>query len=271
MQKLKKWQEFELNTVKYLEGQYGNDSIKFMYEGSSDSTKTDILVMHNNVNIFNIECKYYKSQSSQFVVFENDKDKFFYFSPDNKSLESDALPIIKHLNDNFDYYSKKTNSAKGNTPLICENKLMSDYIIKNMKTKASVIISSDFIDNFNLQRPLTITSVADIADYYKVTGIYRPKKSGTRHTIQKHLTNFQHKAEMINDRFYVYDPNKKLDDYQDNKKLFLSKDIVMNGYRAIKKRSNTNSRTIIFSLELKDDVKVHTSKDFLNNIIAQSK
>ena len=227
--------------------------------------------MHNGARILNIECKYYKSQSSQFVVFENNKDKLFYFSPRNKSLESDALPIINHLNANYEYYSKNSNNAKGNTSLICENNLMSDFIIKNMKNKASVIISSDFTNNFDLKRPLTISNVTDIAENYSVSGEYRHKKSGSRPTIKKHLTNFQHKAEMINDRFYVYDPYKKLDDYQDNKKLFLSKDVVMSGYREIRKISNTNNRNIIFSLKLKDDAKVHTSKDFLKNIIAQIK
>mgnify|MGYP001166257901 CR=1 FL=1 len=271
MTKLKKWQEFELNVVKYLNEHYGNDFIKFIHQGYSDSTKPDISVVHNGQNLFNIECKYHKSQSSQFVVFENDEDKFFYFSPKNKSLENDALPIIKHLNANYEYYSKNINNIKGNTPVICKNNLMSDFIIKNMKNKASVIISSDFTNNFYLKRPLTISNVTDIAENYSISGIYRSKRSGTCSAIKKHLTNFKYKAEMVNGRFYVYDPNKKLDDYQDNKTLFLSKDIVMNGYREIRKISNTSNRNIIFSLELKDDAKVHTSKDFLNNIIAQTK
>lgn len=267
----KKWKEFELNVVKYLNEHYGNDSVNFICKGGSNSTKTDIFVMYNDSNIFNIECKYHKSQSSQFVVYENDKDKFFYFSPRNKSYENDALPIISHLNENYEYYSRNNNSKKGSAPIICDKRLMSDYIIKNIKNKASVIISSDFTDNFNPKRPLTITNVTDFSENYNVSGMYRYKRSGSRSVIKKDLTNFQHKYELINDRFYVYDPNKKLDDYQDNKKLFLSKDIVMNGYREIRKRSNTNNRNIIFQVELKDKFKIHTNKEFLNNIIAQSK
>ena len=271
MAKLKKWKEFELNVVKYLNAYYGNDSVKFICEGGSNSTKTDIFVIHNDSNIFNIECKHHKAQSSQFVVHENDKDKFFYFSPRNKSLENDALPIINHLNENYEYYSRNNDSKKGSAPIICDKSLMSDYIIKNIKNKASVIISSDFTDNFNPKRPLTITNATDFAENYNVTGMYRYKRSGSRSVTKKDLTNFQHKSELINDRFYVYDPNKKLDDYQDNKKLFLSKDIVMNGYREIRKISNTNNRNIIFQVELKDEFKIHTNKEFLNNIIAQSK
>ena len=49
------WQDFEINTTKYLNDTYGNSSLVFIHEGGFDSCKPDIYVYRDEDNIFNIE------------------------------------------------------------------------------------------------------------------------------------------------------------------------------------------------------------------------
>ena len=129
------WQYFEINTTKYLNATYGNSSLTFEHEGGFDSSKPDIYVYRDEVNIFNIECKFKNSQSSQFVLLEDPSNKTFTFSSKNMSSEDDAAELIVHVNQNYDYYSKKTSGNRRNNKLICDQDIINNYVVKNLRRK----------------------------------------------------------------------------------------------------------------------------------------
>lgn len=263
-----KWQKFELNVTEYLNSIYGDESLKFICKGGSDSTKSDIFLIHNDKNVLNIECKYHVSQSSQFVLMEDLDKKKFYFSPRNKSDKNDAKNLINHINDNYQYYSKKNSLKYLNNKLICDLSIIEEYVINNLQKKSSLIITSDFTDNFSNKKPLTISKVRDIPKNYNITGTYRTKQSGTRAAIINDTSTLPIDIIKKNDRLYIYDPNEKNNKYQDNH-LFLSK-VNTEGYREIRKRSSTYNANVIFNLQLKDDRKQHTCNNFLKNEIIQN-
>jgi len=259
------WQKFEINTTEYLNKTYGSSSLIFEHEGGFDSNKPDIYVYKNGINIFNIECKFKKSQSSQFVLLEDPSNKIFTFSSKNKSNQNYAKEITDHVNQNYDYYSKKISTKKRNNKLICDQSIINDYVVNNLSKKSSIIITSDFANNFNDIRPLTINKIIDIPINYNITGTYRTKQSGTRRANDNEIRLLNLETKKINNKYFVYDPNQELNNYQDNN-IFLSK-INSEGLRAVRKRSNTHNSNIIFSLTLKDEAKKHTPKSFLDDVL----
>ncbi len=259
------WQDFEINTTKYLNDTYGNSSLVFIHEGGFDSCKPDIYVYRDEDNIFNIECKFKKSQSSQFVLLEDPSNKTFSFSSKNKSNEDDAEELIIHVNQNYDYYSKKKSTNRRNNKLICDQDIINNYMVKNLSRKSSIIITSDFTNNFSDSKPLTISKIVDIPINYNTTGTYRTKQSGTRNANNNDIRLLNLETEKINNKIFVCDPDQKLNSYQDNN-VFLSK-VNSDGLREVRKRSKTYNSNIIFSLSLNDEAKIHTPKCFLSDIL----
>lgn len=259
------WQDFEINTTEYLNDTYGNSSLIFIHEGGFDSCKPDIYVYRDKVNIFNIECKFKNSQSSQFVLLEDPSNKTFSFSSKNKSNEDDAKDLIVHVNQNYDYYSKKTSGNRRNNKLICDQDIINNYVVKNLRRKSSIVIASDFTNNFSDSKPLTVSKIVDIPINYNITGTYRTKQSGTRRANDNDIRLLNLETKKINDKSFVYDPTQKLNSYQDGN-IFLSK-VNQDGFREVRKRSKTYNSNIIFSLSLKDNAKIHTPKSFLYDIL----
>ena len=259
------WKDFEINATKYLNATYGNNSLTFKHEGGFDSSKPDIYVYRDEVNIFNIECKFKNSQSSQFVLLEDPSNKTLSFSSRNKSNEDDAKDLLVHVNQNYDYYSKKTSTNRRNNKLICEQDIINNYIVTNLSRKSSIVITSDFTNNFSDSKPLTISKIVDIPINYNITGTYRTKQSGTRKANDNDIQSLNLETEKINNKFFVYDPDQRLNSYHDNN-IFLSK-VNSDGLREVRKRSKTYNSNIIFSLSLNDEAKIHTPKSFLNDIL----
>lgn len=264
---MKKWEQFEINVADHLNDNIGNKVIRFERLGSSNSNEPDIQVYYNNKINFNIECKLSTAQSSQFVVLIDLKNKKFECSPIIKSNSLFAKDLISHMNNNFEYYAKTNDSGNRNNKLFCEQSLIDNYVIKNLEDKSTLVISSDYIDNFSSKRPLTITHVNLLPSNYKITGTYRSKYSGSRNARINEISDLKiekNKIKSENGFVYIYDPKKEYPDYLNNdRSFFLSKKEYLKDHRRVKIPSNVFNSNVIFTLKLKESAKTHTNLDII--------
>lgn len=244
------WENFEEICCLYLNEHYGNDHIKFIYKGKSDSTKPDIEVFIDNQYRFSIEVKMPKAQSGQFVVLL-EKDKFI-FSPKNKTSENNVTTIIlNNLNYNFDNYKNvKSKALKIN---INQN-YFSDWIKNYYKTKKVKYVISKYKNKF------IIFPLEKYDFYFKINGNIRRKKSGSRNLPDKNISQveeFLKKILKINltiekkDKKKILTLTKYTEKIEDKEfelqdfKIYITK----TDYNyVIKKLSETNNPTVIFSV-----------------------
>lgn len=256
----KNWELFEENATEYLNSNVQINDFSFIASGGANSNASDISVYHKSQNIFNIECKLKTSQAGQFVVLNDLENKFFFDSSKNKGVKNRRVPIIEHMNSNYNYYSSKSN-----VELICDEKMMFDAVKDHYRDKeVQFFISSNHFENFS-KNFIKVIDIDDMADNYNISGVYRIKRSGTRDLPQKDLTHIKSiiseqlgecKLEIMDNKAYLK-TNKVLKNlYLDRKKYILSPS-GENAYR-IKKRSNTQNSNIIFTLTF-------NQKDTTNN------
>jgi hypothetical protein len=242
------WKEFEKNVTTYLNDKIKISGISFISKGESDSNASDIEVYLNNKNIFSIECKYSPAQSSQFVVKEINNQ--FIFSEENRSSKDGASKIIQHMNTNYSSYSNSSNSCD----LFCSKDLMFERVRKQLSAKSVFFISSSYISEYSISKPIVVDLISNIDKYFDISGKYRVKRSGTSYPNLSHLTGlngYQKKG----DKFYFYDPQNKMPNYPPNNSHLFLQAADGNGFRLIKKRSATSNKNVIFTLKLKNDIK----------------
>ncbi len=239
------WKKFEKNATKFLNSNVKLRGISFLANGESDSNASDIEVIFNGHVIFTIECKFSPAQSSQFVVKKINNQ--FVYSEANRSNENGSKAIIEHMNDNFSYYS----TSVGSIDLICEQALMYERVIKQLSSKSVFFIASSVVDGFSSNSPIIIDRINNLDQYFNISGVYRNKRSGTSYAKQRDLDGLKNCIKR-GDKFFVFDPKNTLPAYPStNEKIYLPKSDEQ-GYRVIKKRSNTNNKNVIFTLKLKD-------------------
>jgi hypothetical protein len=243
------WKIFEKNATKYLNSNIKLSGISFLANGESDSNASDIEVLRNEQVIFSIECKYSPAQSSQFVVKKLD-NKFFY-SEANRSNQNGSAKIIEHMNENFSYYSRSVGSVN----LICDKNLMYERVIQQLSSKSIFFIAASVTENFSSHSPIVIDRVERLDQYFDISGVYRHKRSGTSYAKQADLAGISSYLK-FGDKFYVHDPHNKLPAYPPLNSQIYMPDSDEKGYRVIKKRSNTNNRNVIFTLKLKDSLRL---------------
>lgn len=260
------WKEFEVNVTKYLNDNIGFPGISFINSGGENSNEPDIKVIFNGKNIFSIELKKSKSQSSQFVVINN-KNSFIY-SEQNRTDPISTEEIIDHMNNNHHYY--QSNVEPININLKCDKHLMFDRVINHLKVKSKLIISSDYDDDFNASKPLSVFHIDEIKQHFIIDGKYRTKRSGSSPARKNDLGFIINETIEKDDRFYLEDPNNLRERYlgTDNF-LVLSKKPDQSGLREIRKRGKTMNANVIFTLELKQDSKKHSDLEIIRQLIYQ--
>lgn len=242
------WKSFENNCVKYLNLNYGNERIKFIEMGKSNSTNSDISVEIDGVPKFLIEAKMPQAQSGQFVVLI-DKDKFI-FSPKNKTSEDDySKSIIDYLNQNISIYRDvDTAGLKIDIPI----SYFSNWIKSYYKSKNVKYVITKFMNNF------IILPIEKYDLYFNISSNLRRKTSGSSdlpncyiNIFKKHLeNNFEAPFEIIkNGKKFFLKTSVCLDKYKVNLSgidIYIGKD---NENLIIKKLGKTKNPTIIFSVE----------------------
>lgn len=242
------WKRFEKECCDYLNYKYGNDKVRFVWDGGSDSTSADIMVYINNRNIFNIEVKSPQAQSGQFVVL-NDNGTLV-FSTRNKSNSEDAKPFLAYMNANYEQFAQATTSG---VSLDMNPDEYNEWIVDHyLKRKVKFVITRD---DFSF----VILPIEKYGEYFDTTCLYRIKKSGSNE-VPKSIANSV--AKLFGGTAYRYELDKKLyvissKRYSKGTKLtlgdydYMVSMVLDDGALYIRRLSNTNNANVIFSISLK--------------------
>jgi len=219
------WKNFEINAKKYLEDNVLLEGIFFQQRGGTDSTVPDILVRHYDHKLFYIECKIgAASQAAQFVVLNDTKEATFYYSPRNEGEKERAKVIIDHMNQYYDQYQPVSGVSKG-ISLDVPQDVMFDSIKSFYRSKnVAYFISDQTMDESN-PNFCKVMRLEDIGKHFNVTGVFRPKRSGTSPIPMKDRNEFL-------DTIRHYDKNSKL--VIDQSKTFLRTSIHLGGQLELK-------------------------------------
>ena len=166
---MESWKEFEKSCYSYLVRAYGN-VCSFEPHGESDSTNSDIEVSTKRNGTFFIEAKEDVAQCGQFVLFPDEENGEFIYSPRNKSrLNTYSQNIIDYMNDNFDdFVAAGTRGQDIDVPesIFC-GWIKNYYATKNVR----FFITKD--------RDYIIFPIERFDEYFSVSATYRIKKSGS--------------------------------------------------------------------------------------------
>ena len=245
--------QFEIDSVNYLNEEFGNNLLEFINYGGMDSTKPDIDVLVNGVSKFYMEAKMASAQSGQFVVLPNKNNNVFEFSKRNRSNPNEITSsIIEYMNNNFDRFQ---NAGTSGATINLDSNIFKNWIIEYYKDKGvKYIISSN--NNF------VIFPVEKYGEYFNITAKYRVKRSGTQRLAKLHhdrATKAIHK--LYPNASFEIDTNNQL--FTTIKSLtsniidlgdfclYLSQD--SGDKYQVKRRSNTNNLNVIFSVKLRKD------------------
>ena len=242
------WKDFEKNVYEYLDNNIQYPKISIVHLGDSDSTVSDIHFYCREKKIFTIECKKNKSQASQFVVQNNIKNNKFENSEKNKFTDEFSDQIIDHMNDHYDHYSRVNENGNILNELLCSKKIMYSRVISQIKSKASFIASSHYLNNFSVKSPLLIVPVEEIDKYFDINGVYRTKKSGSASLKKTDYSYFEekYKTRIIENKIYLVDSENQIDANTEEGFYFSKKN--ENGLREIRKKGTTANANVIFSL-----------------------
>ena len=248
------WQNFEKEAQKFIKNKIEIPDIKIEFTGGSNSNDKDIKIYKKSNLLFNIEIKEQHSQIGQFVILPNLSTKSFHLG-NLKSNTTRVYEIHKHMNENFDYYKFPTTSG---IDLKCPRKLMYNCVKSycedhNIKFFISKKKSSDF----------KIISVENFEKNFDISGKYRKKKSGTSYIkkneeLEKFIKKQFPLSKIDNDKkglFLKLNKSEKLKlDVKKNRSFSFNEINVYlspkkNNKFYIKKKSQTNNATVIFSID----------------------
>ena len=239
--------------------------------GGSDSNEVDIKIFKENKNIFNIEIKERKSQISQFVVLIDKKNKSYKLGYLKKSAVFKTNKILEHMKSRYEYYRSPNQSG---IKLDCEIDLIYECIDNYFQEKnIEFIITSKNENNFFLIHK------KNFKKNFKVEGLYRKKRSGTSYLPKKNKDEIIAflKTKYIDAEFSNDEKGIKITLKTDNQirsvneikfkdiRLYLSRIGESNSYY-IKKKSNTNSPTVIFTIHLDSEKYDEDNKLYLEMI-----
>ena len=167
---MKEWEVLEIKCGEHLHNTYGNNGLKFKVAGGSNSTTSDIQVIKDNKCCLAIECKSPNAQCGQFVLFVDNVNKKFVFSPKNKTPYDDAVKLVlSEMDSRFDECC--VSSAKD---LPIANEVIVNWV-KNyyltVKQSKYCITKSD--------NGFIIFPISKMDEYFDFSAQYRVKKSGS--------------------------------------------------------------------------------------------
>lgn len=261
---MKNWEKFEEMCCEYLNKYYGNEKIKFEWGGKKDSNKPDILVIKNNVNIFNMEVKMPNAQSGQFVV--KNIDGVFVFSKANKSDAAAAEAIIKHMNQNYELYENVSTSS---IPIEMEQSEFASWIINHYLSKNEKYLITHNGKNF------IILPIERYQNYFNIEANYRVKKSGSSDLSRKNINEIEDYFSSLGEecdftyngeKIYVKKPQMVLHEEIHVGKYDYSIREVSDEGSYIRRLGNTKNANVIFNIDLISDQDDDDLDCFINDL-----
>lgn len=247
----KNWDIFEEDCFHYLKSAYQNTGARFEHFGGSDSTVPDILCTPQGKRSFFIEAKEPLSQSGQFVVLDDGAAKCFTYSPKNTSpLNSYSQAILDYMNHNYEIYAD-CGTAGCNLPVPCElfYSWIEDYYA-NKGVHYFITRAYEYI----------IFPLEKFSYYFDVSAVCRKKKSGSSSPSKKNMAELSALLNAAageytitqNGKYFFVHTNTNLTDriLRGPAHSYLFR-YDSPGYFLIRRLSNTNNATVIFSISLK--------------------
>lgn len=269
---MKPGEQFELESLAYLEKNYGSDKIRFIHHNTTDSTSSDIEVILNNSSIFFIEAKDTAAQSGQFVLLPDDEHKCFVFSPRNKSEQNEMTTImINYMNTDYDRFN---NAGTAGEPLCIDSNIFTSWIIGHYKEKNVKYIISK-------RSKMIICPIEKFGEYFEVSANFRIKKSGSREPSSKvvnliidelnkkyGITDVYKKTINNKNKIFVNAPANfsKLKFELNNHTYYLSPQETAGNFE-IKQLSNTRNKNVIFTINVKKEQDPSDLHKFISELI----
>lgn len=247
------WLRHEEECCEYLERKYSSERVVFCMQGGSDSGKSDIAVCIGEDFAFYVEAKMPTSQCGQFVLFPDEINARFLYSPHNRSPRGAAADaIISEMNRNFDKFKIPSTKELGLDRALYVNWIIEHYSSSGVKY---FMTKSDDVVIFPIEK---------FGDYFDVTAVYRVKKSGSSNPGLRYVAMVER---LLEERGVRYEnlrfEGKKLfvDIFGEASEFKISCDGVEFFFRkgqgdgyAVTKLSKTNNANVIFSISLKRGV-----------------
>nr|DAJ95801.1 MAG TPA: HhaI Restriction Endonuclease/DNA Complex, modification, protein-DNA complex, iodine [Caudoviricetes sp.] len=248
-------EQFELESLAYLESRYNKNGIEFIHHDTTDSTGSDIEVVKNGRSIFFIEAKDTAAQSGQFVLLPNDTTRSFIFSPRNKSVPNEMTQImIEYMNADYDRFNAAgtAGEALNINPDVFTNWIIGHYKEKNVK----YVISK--------RQNMIICPIEKFGEYFEVSANFRIKKSGSSEPSGKYVDSV---IAALQQNYGLTDIYKQT--VNGKKKLFVNAPAHLSKVRfelgdytyylspqetagnfEVKQLSNTRNKNVIFSINV---------------------
>lgn len=258
---MEKWEQFEIDSTKYLNDNYGNKAI-FIHQGGADSTVPDIKVQTKAGKCYYIEAKHCPAQCGQFVLIPNLKTLTFDYSSKNISKINDySRKIMSVMNSDFDAFKEAGTSGKS-IIFDGDQEVYAAWIIDIYKSKGvKYIITNNY----------SILPIDDFSKAFDVSAKYRIKRSGSSsvgkskiNAIKNHLISNYPISSCRNDgdKLFV----KSTSDLH-NYRFILDGTEYMISSRGdeyeIRRLSNTFNANVIFSISLKTSYVFSKYVDFI--------
>jgi hypothetical protein len=244
------WREFEVVCLAYLRQRYSPPGVEYHRHGESNSTKSDIEVTTPK-GTFYIEAKMPIAQAGQFVVlFDADG---FVFSPLNKDFQNEySNQLINIMNSSPEVYADP--GTKGSPLLAPQSQLVgwveTHYQNKNVK----------FLISQNNAGYFVIIPVDKIGEYFKVSAIYRVKRSGSSYPslantpeIRKAMGNSITDLNFVGKRLIVRAEGFSDKDRVIGNNYTYQLNLIRPNTFEVRRLSNTANANVIFSVELKQE------------------
>ena len=262
---MESWKEFEKSCYIYLVRKYG-EYCSFEPLGESDSTNSDIRVSTRRNGKFFIETKEDSAQCGQFVLYPDEENGEFIYSPKNKSrLNQYSQEIMDYMNENFeDFVEAGTKGANINLPDdVFYGWIKNYYASKNVRF--FITKSINYI----------VFPIEEFDKYFSVSAKYRIKKSGSSDPARSNLPEIKNILTSLgcnydllseNDKLYVR-TSKNLGGLKLKglKYTYLFNETRPNLYN-FRKLSNTQNANVIFSISLKCEQDIKDLQEFENTI-----
>lgn len=259
-------ENFENNCYNYLKEYYHLKNSKFEHKGGMNSTESDIAVVKNGEVDFYIEVKDSQAQSGQFVVLPDEESKTFIYSPRNHTEPNEMTDaIISYMNTDFERFN---NAGTAGEKLDLDSSIFSNWIIEHYRSRNVKYIMSQK-DNF------VILPIRKFAIYFDVVANYRAKKSGSRTPAEKDIPIIMDliKNTYLSAQFHLEGKKLFVTIYETIfQNRFIFEDYTFwlspksNNRYEIRKLSNTNNKTVIFSVELREEQNINDLLEFESDL-----
>lgn len=259
------WEDFEIACTDYLNNKFGAYA-KFIHQGGSNSTVSDIRVETNSGKSFYIDAKHSPAQCGQFVLLPDIKTSTFTYSTQNANrFNTYASIIMNHMNHSFDEYREAGTKGKDIDLPNCEE-IFSNWVIETYSLKRTrYFITNDFV----------ILPIEHFQKYFDITATYRIKRSGSSNVGRSRINLISNY--ITNHNYCINDIKAKGD------KLFVSSSINLHNERfiiqeyeymfslrdneyEIRKLSNTYNANVIFSITKKGNIPGISDSVFISDL-----